>query len=722
MPHRLSVPKRSPWFQGLFRWQGGRAAVERDLMFHLAPGLQVILDREHRIQRCNPAWEVLLGWREDELLGTELARLQHPDDVQQSLDEGRARLEQGQTVSGFENRLRHRDGSYRRIRWYARQLEDGRTYGFGQDVTESSQVELERDLFFALAPGLQGIVAPDGTLRRVGQGWQSVLGYDPASLLGQRITELVHPDDVEPTRAAVLRAVAQAGTGAPFVNRYRSASGQYRWIQWFTRPLPGTGELYGFGLDITDLSEAQARFRSAFEHAAIGMSLVDLQGRLVEPNPSLCRLLGYAREELVTRTYRDITYPPDLEADEALATELAQGKRESYTIDKRYVTKSGQLTWTQLTGSRVLDADGRLLYFVAQVQDINERKRAEQRLTVANAELSNALLELRGYETQMRRIHELSQLLMVCADRAEAYEVMQRVFGALLSDHPGYFAVLEPQARQLVPVFQWGGGAPVTAPIPVGDCWAMRRGEPHLVLDAAHDLACHHVCGDEHGCACIPLTVNGRTNAMVHVTALGNEADAKRIGTLIETLGEVVKTSLSNLDLREHLSEQAIRDRLTGLYNRRHLDDQLPVEFERARRKGQPVCLAMVDIDHFKHFNDDFGHEAGDEVLRAIGRYLRESLRRVDLVFRYGGEEFTVILSEADAAGARARLEAIREGAKGLSVWYGGEKLPTPSLSVGVAFSDAEHLDPESLIRAADRALYRAKDLGRDRVEFSGGG
>lgn len=485
-------------------------------MFHLAPGLQVILDREHRIQRCNPAWDVLLGWREDELLGTELARLQHPDDVQQSLDEGRARLEQGQTVSGFENRLRHRDGSYRRIRWYARQLEDGRTYGFGQDVTESSQVEQERDLFFSLAPGLQGIVAPDGTLRRVGQGWQSVLGYDPASLLGHRITELVHPDDVEPTRAAVLRAVTQGSTGVPFVNRYRSAGGQYRWIQWFTRPLPGTGELYGFGLDITDLSEAQARFRSAFEHAAIGMSLVDLQGHLVEPNPSLCRLLGYAREELVTRTYRDITYPPDLEADEALATELAEGKRESYTIDKRYVTKSGQLTWIQLTGSRVLDADGRLLYFIAQVQDINERKRAEQRLTVANAELSNALLELRGYETQMRRIHELSQLLMVCADRAEAYEVMQRVFGALLSEHPGYFAVLEPQARQLVPVFQWGGGAPVTAPIPVGDCWAMRRGEPHLVLDAAYDLACHHVGGDEHGCACIPLTVNGRTNAMVH--------------------------------------------------------------------------------------------------------------------------------------------------------------------------------------------------------------
>lgn len=722
MPHRLSPPSRRSWFQALSGWLRGRAAAERDLMFHLAPGLQVILDREHRVQRCNPAWEVLLGWREDELLGTELVRLQHPDDVHVSREQGRLLLEQGLSVTGFENRLRHRDGTYRRIRWYARQLEDGRTYGFGQDVTEASQAERERDLFYTLAPGLQGIVSPDGTLRRAGQGWKTILGYDPAALVGHRITELVHPDDVEPTRTAVIRAVARGDHGTPFLNRYRNASGQYRWIQWFTQPLPETGELYGFGLDITELSEAQARFRSAFEHAAIGISLVGLDGRLLEPNPALCRLLGYAREELVAMTYKDITYPPDLEADMALAEELAAGKRESYTIDKRYITKSGQLTWIQLTGSRVLDADGRLLYFIAQVQDINERKRAEERLTVANAELSHALYELRGYETQMRRIHELSQLLMVCADRAEAYEVMQRVFGALLSDHPGYFAVLEPQARQLLPVFQWGEGEPMTTPIPVGDCWAMRRGEPHLVLDAAHDLACHHVTGDEHGCACIPLTVNGRTNAMVHVSDLGNAVEARRVGALIETLGEVVKTSLSNLDLREHLSEQAIRDRLTGLYNRRHLDDQLPIEFERARRKGQPVCLAMVDIDHFKHFNDDFGHEAGDEVLRAIGRYLRESLRKVDLVFRYGGEEFTVILSEADAAGARARLEAIREGAKGLAVWYGGDKLPTPSLSVGVAFSDADHPDPESLIRAADRALYRAKDLGRDRVEFSGGG
>lgn len=719
MPHRLSPPNPTTWAEKLFRWVRGRAAAERDLMFHLAPGLQVILDRDHRVQRCNPAWGVLLGWEESQLLGIDITELQHPDDVHDSLVQGRERLEQGLSVDGFENRLRHRDGHYRRIRWYARQLADGRTYGFGQDITESHQAERERDLFFSLAPGLQGIVAPDGTLHRAGRGWQDVLGHDPNSMLGHRISEWVHPDDVESTRAYVMDAVARGDVVGQFINRYRNADGQYRWIQWYTHALSDTDELYGFGLDITELTEAQARIRSSFEHAAIGISLVSLEGYFIEPNQALCRLLGFTREEMLARTYQDITYPADLEADVALAAELAEGKRESYTIDKRYVAKSGQLTWIQLTGSRVVDAEGRLLYFIAQVQDINERKSAEERLRVANGELKAALADLRSYEAQMRRIHEISQMLMVCTDRQEAYQVMQRVFAALLGDHPGYFAALDPAARHLVPVFQWGTTTHDMAPIAVRDCWAMRRGEPHLMLDAAHDLACHHVVNEEHGCVCIPLTVNGRTNAMVHVTALGDAAEAERVSALIATLGEVVKTSLSNLDLREYLSEQAIRDRLTGLYNRRYLDDQLPIEFERAQRKGQPVCLAMLDIDHFKQFNDDFGHEAGDEMLRAMARYLRESLRKVDLVFRYGGEELTVILSESDAAGARARLEAVREGAKGLSVFYGGARLPTPSLSIGVAFSDDDHPDASSLIRAADRALYRAKDRGRDRVEFS---
>lgn len=123
-------------------------------MFHLAPGLQVILDDQHRIRRCNQAWEVLLGWREADLIGRDISELQHPNDVADAIERGRLPLERGATISGLENRLRHRDGSYRLIRWYARRLDDSRMYAFGQDITESSQAERERDLFFSLAPGL----------------------------------------------------------------------------------------------------------------------------------------------------------------------------------------------------------------------------------------------------------------------------------------------------------------------------------------------------------------------------------------------------------------------------------------------------------------------------------------------------------------------------------------------------------------------------------------
>ena len=127
----------------------------------------------------------------------------------------------------------------------------------------------------------------------------------------------------------------------------------------------------------------------------------------------------------------------------------------------------------------------------------------------------------------------------------------------------------------------------------------------------------------------------------------------------------------------------------------------------------------MVDIDHFKRFNDDYGHDAGDEMLRRVGRFLRDSVRKTDLVFRFGGEEFTVILSEADRAGAKIRLEALCAGVKQLLVQHGGKRLPTPTLSLGAAFSDPDHDDPESLIHSADTALYEAKKGGRDRVVFA---
>jgi len=184
---------------------------------------------------------------------------------------------------------------------------------------------------------------------------------------------------------------------------------------------------------------------------------------------------------------------------------------------------------------------------------------------------------------------------------------------------------------------------------------------------------------------------------------------------LSRVAGEVAQ-ALANLHYREALKNMAIRDPLTGLFNRRYLEEYLAMEISRSRRKGAKLSLAVIDIDHFKKYNDSFGHEAGDAVLRELGQFLSRSVRNGDAACRYGGEEFIVAMWDTTLDEARLRAERLREEVKGLPVQLGGRALAPISLSVGVAAFPEHAEDAEGLVRAADRALYSAKFSGRDRV------
>lgn len=673
-----------------------------------APGLLLLASGEGEVLDCNPAWEALLGHAPAELIGHSLFRILHPDDV--------PLLERGDGGQALELRLRHRDGQWHRVLWYRHALGDGCWLGYGEDVSEQRRTEAERDLFFEQTPGLQAVVSDDGRLLRVGPGWQQLLGWPLASLVGRPLLDFLHPDDVDAARAYLRRQRSGSGEEAPLSGRFLQTDSRYRWLRWYARGVDDGHRLFCVGLDAAELVEIQERFRLAFDHAAIGMALLSEDGQVLQANPALRRLLGLEAGDVQRMTLQDFTHPDEIEADLAFLRGILVEDEDHFSSEQRYFTRDKRVVWAQLTVSRIKGADGRSGAILCQLQDITERKAGESRLLEANAELAAARAELRRHEEQTRSIHQLSQLLLVCRDRSEAYAVMRQLFEGLLAGHPGFFAVLLPDSGKFQPVFAWGDCALPAEPMVADDCWALRRSEAHYLRDLGSGLACRHLRPPVAGSLCLPLNFNGRLSALLHVRAVDNAADAR----LLEILGEVLKTSLSNLDLREHLSEQAIRDPLTGLFNRRHLEDCLVVEFERSRRKQTPVCLVMVDIDHFKRFNDSYGHDAGDEILRAVGRYLRDSVRRTDLVFRFGGEEFTLILSEADVPGARARLETLSAGIRELAVFHAGQRLPTPTLSLGVAFSDPGHDDPESLIRSADHALYKAKEGGRNRVVFSG--
>lgn len=174
--------------------------------------------------------------------------------------------------------------------------------------------------------------------------------------------------------------------------------------------------------------------------------------------------------------------------------------------------------------------------------------------------------------------------------------------------------------------------------------------------------------------------------------------------------------AVDNFRLWAKLLQQSIRDPLTGLFNRRYMEETLERELARAERTGTPLRVIMLDIDKFKDFNDSFGHEAGDEMLKAIGAFLPAHVRREDVVCRYGGEEFTIILAGASLEASVDRSRKLCEEVRPLRVEYNRAALGPISFSLGVAVFPRHGSTGMAVVQAADMALLRAKKEGRARV------
>jgi diguanylate cyclase (GGDEF)-like protein len=217
---------------------------------------------------------------------------------------------------------------------------------------------------------------------------------------------------------------------------------------------------------------------------------------------------------------------------------------------------------------------------------------------------------------------------------------------------------------------------------------------------------------------CVPLTADGDVLGLLHLR--GPDASlVQSMQQLASMAGDGLALTLANLRLRESLKAQSIRDPLTDLFNRRYLTETLEREFARAQRTGAPVAVMMLDVDHFKRFNDNFGHDAGDAVLREVGAFLRRSMRAEDIACRYGGEEFCLVLPQLDRQAAGERAEAIRAGIARLEVRLGDRVLEPVTLSLGVALFPEDANTIASVLSAADASLYQAKREGRNRVVMS---
>lgn len=358
-----------------------------------------------------------------------------------------------------------------------------------------------------------------------------------------------------------------------------------------------------------------------------------------------------------------------------------------------------------------------------QKQLLDERAQAEAALKSANDELTFTLQELEQRGRENASLKEMGDLLQTCLAVEEAYKVVNQFADRLFPGSSGGVYVLDDPNELLEAVVVWGESALQEPVFATDECWALRLGRTHLVEDAREGPTCAHLTSRPKGSTlCVPMMAQGETLGVLHVQfadvgANPRQTQARQRWAI--TVGEHLALALANLELRENLMLQAIRDPLTGLFNRRYLEEALEREVLRCARKKRALGMIMLDLDHFKTFNDTSGHEAGDAMLKALSYFLLDNVRAEDIVCRYGGEEFLLIMPEASLDLARQRAEQLRQEVKALTVQHEGHPLGTVTLSLGVAAFPQHGATVNDLLRAADSALYSAKQEGRDRVAVS---
>jgi diguanylate cyclase (GGDEF)-like protein len=361
--------------------------------------------------------------------------------------------------------------------------------------------------------------------------------------------------------------------------------------------------------------------------------------------------------------------------------------------------------------------------FNAMVDKLKDHiEHLEERVAERTSELSRWVGELERRNRETAVLSRMGDLLQACRHPVETFDVMASTALELFPQGSGQVYLLDEVREHLALTKSWGDGPPSRT----GDCldpqqcWAVRRAKPHGEPPGSREHLCHHGPTDGNGLLCVPLLAQGAVQGVMklHVRQPAETPQQFEAHTaLCETIAEHAALALVSLQLRERLHQQSIRDALTGLFNRRYLDEALEREISRARRHAGTIGVVMVDVDHFKQINDSYGHETGDAVLQKLGGLIADTSRGEDIACRFGGEEFTLLLIDTDRAGAHSKAEVLRRMVEQeLIVNTGEQTVDSITISLGVAAYPRDGETAQALLQSADQALYEAKHSGRNRV------
>jgi diguanylate cyclase (GGDEF)-like protein/PAS domain S-box-containing protein len=487
-----------------------------------------------------------------------------------------------------------------------------------------------------------------------------------------------------------------------------------------------------------EVRESKEYLENILENSADPIGIVDQRGRIIQWNKASEKAFGYSFDELEGKLSFELY--ADHNELQAILTQLRRdGSVRGYEIHMK--KKDGSIALFALSINLLYDRDQKVIGSVCVARDLSEikkalddlatvnqrlqhevteRKQMEAALQAANLSLQEVLAQVKERNRTMTLANEMADMLQACQVSEEAYEAIGHFMPRFFPEDAGALYMLNNSRNLFEPVASWGQDPPAVPFFAPDECWSVRRGQLHQVENPQEALRCRHVAqAVPGGYLCIPLIAQGETLGVFHVK-FRPQPEAQVAGLAVArdqlalTVAEDMALALANLRLRENLRSQAIRDPLTGLFNRRYMEETMDRELNRVKRQRVSLGVIMMDLDHFKQYNDTFGHSAGDELLSALGTLVKSQIRGEDIACRYGGEEFLLILPGASLEVALERAEILRQAVKEMHLHYQGLKPTTLSLGVAVY---PDHGDTGlEIIKAADAALYRAKQAGRDRV------
>jgi len=481
-------------------------------------------------------------------------------------------------------------------------------------------------------------------------------------------------------------------------------------------------------VDITDrkrveitLIQNEEKNRALFDSIPVGIYRTTPDGQILDINQTGVEMLGYKnREDVIKINTLQLYVNPEDRSRWKTALERNGVLRNFETQIRR---PDGSIFWVVDNAHVVKDIADRVLYFQGSLEDINERKRVEIEVQQTAAQLATWVDQLKQRNRESTLLNAMGELLQSCLTIGEMNKVIAQSAAEIFQRQAGAFYIYKKTVNLLEVVATWGPGIESEAIFPPDACWGLRRGRPHIAAGTQVKLRCRHVFHRDSTerfspYMCVPMTAQGETLGLLYLETSEDKL-VESWSPLATVFAERVALALANLRLRESLRMQAIRDPLTGLFNRRYMEETLERELRRAIRHKHPVGVIMIDADHFRTINNTVGHSAGDAMMQALGQFLQNQIRAEDIPCRYGGDEFILILPDSSLDDTYRRAEELRQGVKQLHVQHAGRLLSMITISLGVASSPEHGITAEEVLLAADRAMFVAKEDGRDLVKVA---